>query len=116
MLPAVSPGEIGVGFIKDLVQFPMQEPVESHQPLLQCRQACCAVQVLVDTSQNILENRMMHLVRIMCPDGKRPGFVADEVGVEGANDKVVDGLAFLRSSIPSSLTFATKNTLPSFLG
>ena len=91
MLPAVSPGEIGVGFIKDLVQFPMQEPVESHQPLLQCRQACCAVQVLVDTSQNILENRMMHLVRIMCPDGKRPGFVADEVGVEGLDGKLLIG-------------------------
>ena len=27
----------------------------------------------------------------MCPDGEGPGCVADEVGVEGADDKVVDG-------------------------
>jgi len=32
----------------------------------------------------------INIAAIMCPDGKRPGFVADEVGVEGANGKVVD--------------------------
>jgi hypothetical protein len=26
----------------------------------------------------------------MCPDGEGPGFVADKVGVEGANGKVID--------------------------
>ena len=27
---------------------------------------------------------------VMCPDGEGPRFVADKVGVEGANGKVVD--------------------------
>jgi hypothetical protein len=26
----------------------------------------------------------------MCPDGEGPGFVADKVGVEGADGKVID--------------------------
>jgi len=33
---------------------------------------------------------MVHIARIMCPDGEGPGFVADKVGVEGADGKVVD--------------------------
>ena len=30
------------------------------------------------------------IARIMCPDGAGPGFVADKVGVEGADGKVID--------------------------
>jgi len=30
----------------------------------------------------------------MCPDGEGPGFIADEVGVEAANNKVIDPLVF----------------------
>ena len=30
------------------------------------------------------------MAAIMCPDGEGPGFVADKVGVEGADGKVID--------------------------
>ena len=33
---------------------------------------------------------LSYIARIMCPDGAGPGFVADKVGVEGADGKVID--------------------------
>jgi len=36
---------------------------------------------------------LSYIAPIMCPDGEGPGFVADEVGVEGANGKVIDALS-----------------------
>ena len=33
---------------------------------------------------------LSYIARIMCPDGEGPCCVADEVGVEGANGKVID--------------------------
>jgi hypothetical protein len=33
---------------------------------------------------------LSYIACIMCPDGEGPGFVADKVGVEGANGKVID--------------------------
>jgi len=54
--------------------------------------------------------------RIMCPDGEGPGFVADKVGVEGADGKMLGPLVFLGNLIPSSVIFVAKDPLPSFLG
>jgi hypothetical protein len=64
----------------------------------------------------ILPDILSYIARIMCPDGEGPGFVADKVGVEGADGKMLGPLVFLGNLIPSSLIFVAKNPLPSFLG